>query len=97
MSSLPPSLLGLQKKFRKRVDPSVDALALGTIPQPVFLEQGVVTGTDPGPPLTVTVQLGGSSTDLAGVFYNANLTPTIGMGVWVLRAGNDLLVLCTLA
>lgn len=97
MSSQTPKAQRVQAKIRSLLRPTVDATALGSIPQPLFLEQGTVVSVDATTPPTVTITLGGSSTSLSGVRYNLNLAPTAGMGIWVFRSGNDLLVNCTLA
>lgn len=97
LSSQSTRLLGLQKQLRRIAKPDSDSTILPTLAQPASLLQGVVTATATGPPLTVSIQLGGSTTTISGIRYNKTLTPTVGMTVWVVRSGNDMFVLCTLA
>lgn len=63
----------------------------------LVLRQAVVASHTAGPPASVGITLGGSSTVVTGVRYLASYTPADGDTVWVLRNGGDLLVLGKLA
>lgn len=58
----------------------------------VQLRQGVVQSLSTGPS-RVTVRLGGSTVDIAGVRYLASYGPAIGDTVWIVVDGPSLLVL----
>lgn len=61
------------------------------------LRQGVVVAHTAGPPASMTVTLGGSSTQIAGVRYLGWYSPVNGDTVWCLRWGAGLVSLGKLA